>query len=119
MKKMIAPRPALVLALAPLLAPVLILAACIPLPVESDISACPATDLVSVSFTAGKPPGGAEIAPAPGEKGALTWDLSGAKGDVFLTCHYTGGTERLQRLPGEMRACTLTAEKNLSCKSYI
>ena len=111
MKKLF-PIPALCLALC-------LQAACVPLPIHSEITACPAEGLSSVVFTTGRPPGGTDIPVTVGEDGAQLWDVSGAKGEVYLTCHYTDGTKRLQRLPGAMSTCMLTSRGNLSCKSYI
>lgn len=101
----------------PLLCAALSLSAC--MSIESEISACPAHGLSGATFTAGKPPGGTVIPMASAENGDRTWDLTGGKKDLYLTCHYSDGGTRLQRLPSEMQACTLTPGGNLSCKSYI
>jgi hypothetical protein len=92
----------------------LLQAACLPMPVENEISACPAEGLQSVAFFDGRPPGGVPIAPEGG-----TWDLSKAKGTLFLTCRYADGFERLQQMPGMVKSCTLTPGHSLSCRSMI
>ena len=95
-------------------------AACIPMPVDSEISACPSNGLAFVTFMTGMPPGGTIIPSKPGENGEMTWDLRSAGADVYISCHYAGSTtDRIQKLPGEMRSCRLTVGGNLSCKSYI
>ena len=87
--------------------------------VESAVDACPSAGLVDGVFTEGRPPGGEVIPFEAGEKvGTRLWNLSGSR-DGYLTCHYDDGITRLQKLPSEMRSCTLTRGGLLSCRSSI
>ncbi len=94
------------------------LTACVPMPVDTEIDACPATGLDGVAFYAGKPPEGKTIIPHQDQEGRMVWDFSSAEGELYLTCHY-GTSVRVQKLPGEMKSCTRSPGQRLRCRAVL
>lgn len=91
------------------------------MPVESEISACPAEGLASVTFFAGKPPGGDVISPRlpDGKSEKTVWDFSNIDDSIYMSCSYTDGFERMQRLPNQTKSCRMSKGGALTCTSWI
>lgn len=89
--------------------PLVLLAACVPMKVNTVVDACPVEGLRSVEFRQA----GALV---PGEG---SWAFSEQQGDVYLTCLYESGGTRRQKLPMQFKSCTRAAGAAVVCRAEL
>lgn len=103
---------------------ILVLTACLPYPVASNMESCPVSGLQQVVFFDGKPPGGVRLSPVTVQPNSTHGnDLSDSKNGTYVVCHYSDGHEQVQILSTMLDDCTVdyagNQVKSFSCRGSI